>query len=78
VAEIEGARCSIAFIADYQASGYNMALEEFMNWFQAGAPPGLHQGYGERLASVTRGARPWFVVYHHPHVGDSQAGRRGR
>ena len=38
----------------------------------------LHQGHRKRVASITRGARPWFVVDHYPHVGDPQAGCRGR
>ena len=56
---------------------YNMALDEFLDWFQAGAAARLHQGDRQRVASIAGGPRPRVVVDHHPDVGDSQAGRRG-
>ena len=56
---------------------YNMALDEFLGWFQQAPRPGLHQGHRERMAGIAGGPRPGFFVDHHPHVGDPQAGRRG-
>jgi hypothetical protein len=57
---------------------YNMALNEFLAWVPAGSAARLHQSHRERLAGIPGGAKAWLVVYHHPHVRDSQAGCRGR
>jgi hypothetical protein len=55
---------------------YNMALDEFLGWFQQ-APRPVHQGHRERLAGIAGGPRPRLVFDHHPHVGDPQAGCGG-
>ena len=57
---------------------YNMALDEFLAWFQQAPPARLHQGYRERLAGIVRGPQARILVDNYPHVGDSQACRRGR
>ena len=44
---------------------YNMALNEFMNWFQAGAAAGLHQGHRERVAGIARRASPRVILHHY-------------
>jgi len=44
---------------------YNMALEEFMAWFQQAPRVGLHQGNRERLAGIVRRLAPRFVVHHY-------------
>jgi hypothetical protein len=56
---------------------YNMALNEFMAWFQREPQPGFTKGHRERVAGIARSTRAWVVVYHHSDVGDPQAGRRG-
>src|SRR5271156_2021061 len=77
VAEIEGASARQCLLADYETSVQHGA-ERIYDVVQAGTAAGLHQGHSERLASVTRSPRPRFVVYHHPNVGHSEAGRRSR
>jgi hypothetical protein len=70
-----------AFVLDSVSSPitkrvYNMALDEFIDWFPSGAEARLHKGHRERVAGITRGPRAWLVFDHHSHVGHPQAGRR--
>ena len=53
---------------------YNMALDEFYNWFQQAPRPGFTKATVSALAGIARSARPWVVVDHHSDVGHSQAG----
>jgi hypothetical protein len=57
---------------------YNMALNEFLAWFQQAPQPGFTKGDRKRVEGVAGGPPPRLVVDHHPHVGDSQAGRGSR
>ena len=56
---------------------YNMALNEFLAWFQQAPRPGFTKADRERMEGVVGRTPPRLVVDHHPHVGDSQAGRGG-
>ena len=56
---------------------YNMALNEFLAWFQQAPRPGFTKATVSAWR-VSRGPRPGVVVDHHPDVGNSQTGRRGR
>ena len=44
---------------------YNMALNEFMAWFQQAPRPGLHQGDRERVAGIAGRTSPRVVVDHY-------------
>jgi hypothetical protein len=44
---------------------YNMALNEFLAWFQQAPRPGFHQGDRERVEGIARGPRPRLVVDHY-------------
>jgi hypothetical protein len=54
---------------------YNMALDEFLVWFQQAPRPGFTKATVS--ASIAGGPRAWLVFDHHSDVGDSQAGSRG-
>ena len=54
---------------------YNMALDEFMAWFQQEPRPGFTKATVSAWRVSLEAPRPGLVVDHHSHVGDSQAGR---
>ena len=56
---------------------YNMALDEFLVWFQQAPLTRLHKGHRERVAGIAGGPWSWLVVDHHSDVGDPEAGSRG-
>jgi hypothetical protein len=43
---------------------YNMALNEFMSWFQQAAAR-FHQRHRERVAGIARRARARIILHHH-------------
>ena len=57
---------------------YNMALDEFLGWFQQAPRPGFTKATVSAWRVSLEDRAPRFVVDHYSNVGDSQAGRRGR
>ena len=53
---------------------YNMALNEFLAWFQQAPRPGFTKATVSAWRVSLEDRRRGLVVDHHPHVGDSQAG----
>src|SRR5579872_2323018 len=56
---------------------YNMALDEFMAWFQQEPRPGFTKATVSAWRVSPRRAPLGLVVDHYSHVRDPQAGRRG-
>jgi hypothetical protein len=44
---------------------YNMALDEFLGWFQQAPRPGFTKAHRERLAGIAGGSRAGLVVDHY-------------
>jgi hypothetical protein len=44
---------------------YNMALNEFMAWFQQAPRPGFTKATCERVAGIAGGASPRVVLHHY-------------
>ena len=57
---------------------YNMALNEFMEWFQQTPRSGFTKATVSAWPGIVGGAQARDVVYHHSDVGDPQIGCGGR